>query len=63
MRIPSGSKWEDIVGYSRVAKIGNIAEVAGTTAVDDNGNVVAPGNAYKQTQFMLLQNQMQMARK
>ena len=53
MRIPSGSKWEDIVGYSRVVKIGNIAEVAGTTAVDESGNVVAPGDAYKQTQFIL----------
>ena len=38
--ISSGTKWEDIVGYSRAVRVGNIVEVAGTAAVDDAGRVV-----------------------
>jgi enamine deaminase RidA (YjgF/YER057c/UK114 family) len=49
----SGAKWEDIVGYSRAVKIGNIIEVTGTVAVDDNGHVVGKGNAYEQTKFII----------
>jgi enamine deaminase RidA (YjgF/YER057c/UK114 family) len=50
---PSGAKWEDIVGYSRAVRIGNIIEVTGTVAADDNTNVVCAGNAYEQTRFII----------
>jgi enamine deaminase RidA (YjgF/YER057c/UK114 family) len=50
--IPAGTIWEDIVGYSRAVKAGNIIEVSGTAAVD-NGKIVGKGNAYKQTKFIL----------
>ncbi len=49
----SGAKWEQIVGYSRAARAGNIIEVSGTTAIDAQGRVVSPGNAYEQAQFIL----------
>ena len=48
----SGSKWEDIVGYSRAVKIGNHIEVTGTVASDDDGKVVGAEDAYAQTKFI-----------
>ena len=49
----SGAKWEDIVGYSRAVKIGNVIEVTGTVAVDDNSLLVGKDNAYEQTRFII----------
>lgn len=49
----SGAHWEDIVGYSRAVKVGNIIEVTGTVAIDDNNNLVGKHNAYVQTKFIL----------
>ena len=49
----SGAKWEDIVGYSRAVKIGNVVEVTGTVAVDENNLLVGKGNAYEQTKFII----------
>jgi len=53
LNISSGAKWEDIVGYSRAVRIGNVIEVAGTTAVDEAGNIVGVNDAYQQTKFTL----------
>lgn len=53
MNVSSGAKWEDIVGYSRAVRVGNAVEVAGTTAVDEQGNVVGLNDAYEQTRFIL----------
>jgi enamine deaminase RidA (YjgF/YER057c/UK114 family) len=52
VNIPAGTVWEDVVGYSRAVKIGNVIEVSGTAAVD-NGQIVGKGNAYEQTKFIL----------
>ena len=49
----TGAKWEDIVGYSRAVKIGNIVEVTGTVAVDDDSNLVGGNDAYEQTKFII----------
>jgi enamine deaminase RidA (YjgF/YER057c/UK114 family) len=53
LNIPSGAKWEDVVGYSRAVRLGNQVEVSGTVAVDDQGNLIGPGDAYEQTRFII----------
>ena len=50
--ISSGSPWEDIVGYSRAVRVGNIVEVAGTTAMDGD-TLVGKGDMKVQTVFIL----------
>ena len=53
LNISSGTKWEELVGYSRAVRVGNVVEVAGTTAVDENGEVFGLNNPYEQTRFIL----------
>jgi enamine deaminase RidA (YjgF/YER057c/UK114 family) len=45
----SGMKWESVVGYSRAVRVGNRIYVTGTTATDENGNIVGINDAYAQT--------------
>ena len=53
INVSSGVKWEDIIGYSRAVRIGNLIEVAGTTAVDEAGDLVGKDNPYEQTKFII----------
>jgi enamine deaminase RidA (YjgF/YER057c/UK114 family) len=54
VNISTGSKWEDIIGYSRAVKIGNIIEISGTVATDGSGEIVGKNDVYIQTKFIML---------
>lgn len=57
----SGKPWEEIVGYSRVVRVGNQVHVTGTVAADDDGNALFPGDAGAQTDHILAMIQKYLA--
>jgi enamine deaminase RidA (YjgF/YER057c/UK114 family) len=47
--LSSGTRWESLVGYSRVVRVGNSVWVSGTTATSETGELVGGADAYAQT--------------
>ena len=46
--VSSSTKWEQVVGYSRAVRVGTRVYVSGTTAVDEQGNIVGLDDGYAQ---------------
>ncbi|MBF6164274.1 RidA family protein [Streptomyces gardneri] len=53
VNISSGSEFEDIVGYSRAVRLGNVIAVSGTTASAPGGTAVGGGDIGEQTRETL----------
>ena len=49
ININSNSPWEPKVGYSRAVKVGNQIFVSGTTATNNEGEIIGKNDPYKQT--------------
>jgi enamine deaminase RidA (YjgF/YER057c/UK114 family) len=52
INISSGAKWESIIGYSRAVRVGNLVEVAGTTATEGD-TIIRISDRYVQTKYIL----------
>jgi enamine deaminase RidA (YjgF/YER057c/UK114 family) len=51
--ISTGTEWEAKVGYSRAVRVGDQVHVSGTTATNEDGDVVGVSDPYRQTQQAL----------
>jgi len=52
-KFQSGAPWESVAGYSRAVRVNSLVVVSGTASVDEKGDVVGIGDAYRQTQRCL----------
>jgi len=52
-KVATSAPWAATVGYSRAVRAGDHVFVSGTAPVSDNGEIVAPGDAYRQAQRCL----------
>ena len=50
--ISSGTKWEALAGYSRAVRLGDWIAVSGTTASDENSQVVGIGDPAAQANYI-----------
>ncbi len=50
--VKTGGRFEEIGAYARVKRVGPFVFVAGTTAVEPNGRLHAPGDTYAQAMYI-----------
>lgn len=46
--ISSGTDWDPLAGSAQIVRLGSHVYISGTTGLNGNGQVVAPGDAYAQ---------------
>ncbi len=51
--VSSGTKWEAMAGYTRAVRVGDVIHVSGTTATDENGNLVGGTDAAEQARYAI----------
>ncbi|MDE0944263.1 MAG: Rid family hydrolase [Alphaproteobacteria bacterium] len=51
--VSSGRPWEDIAGYSRAVRVGNMIEIGLTSPSAPDGSILHAGDVYQQTQLSL----------
>jgi enamine deaminase RidA (YjgF/YER057c/UK114 family) len=51
-QVSSGTIWETTYGYSRAVRVGNWIVVAGTTASDENSQIVGEGDPHAQAVYI-----------
>jgi len=51
--IDSGTTWEALAGYSRAVRFGNQIYISGTTATDEQGQVVGRGDPAAQVHYII----------
>lgn len=61
-QVGSGATWEDVVGYSRVVRVGAWISVSGTTAAADGGGAVGGDDIGAQTREALRRIEQALAR-
>ena len=48
----AGTTWPERYTFSPALRVGNLLFISGTTATDDNGQLVAPGDIVGQTRYI-----------
>ncbi|NKB57417.1 MAG: RidA family protein [Alphaproteobacteria bacterium] len=51
--VSSGRPWEDMAGYSRAVRVGNMIEIGLTSPSAPDGSILHDGDVYRQTQLCL----------
>ncbi|UCE18114.1 MAG: RidA family protein [Gemmatimonadota bacterium] len=51
--VSSGSPYEDVIGFSRAVRIGNMISVSGTAPIAPDGSTAHKGDVYGQTGYCL----------
>ena len=52
-RVSANTPWEDVMGYCRAIRYGDIISVSGTAASEKSGKIIGKGDAYAQMAYAI----------